>query len=127
MTWLWVGLASAVVLAGAWFLARLRRISSVASSFDCIVKTGNKWVDGRAMYTMGALTWYPIAAMSLRPALVWPRDAIDITQVEHADSGMVIITLQSPEGAFQLCMELQAYAGVRSWLESAPPSPAHVE
>ncbi len=127
MTWLWVGLACAVVLAGVWFLARLRRISSGASSFDCIVKRTSKWVDGRAVYTMGSLTWYPIASLSLHPAFVWPRDAIDITQVEHADSGMVIVTLTSPQGDFELCMELQAYAGVRSWLESAPPTSAHVE
>lgn len=128
MGWLWLALVVAIT-AAAWFVIRLHSVSYRVGSFECAVQRKGRFVDGYACYAVGRLDWYPVASLSSSPAVSWERGGIDITEVSRLESGEARITLVSTgvgglSVTYTLLMATSAYSGVRSWLESAPPTTA---
>ncbi|MDN5558949.1 MAG: DUF2550 domain-containing protein [Ruaniaceae bacterium] len=125
MGWLW---AVPLVLLAAlitWYFARLRFVSNRVGSFECSVLRKGRWAEGYACYAVGRLDWHPILSIASHPAISWKRDTSDVRSVTYADSGhRASVVLSSGGQEHTLSMPSQAYSGLRSWLESSPPSPS---
>lgn len=132
VTVLWVVLAAVVVLA-IWFWVRLRVLATRLGTFPCAVRTATGWTSGLAAYDRDALRWYRVISLANRPARVWPRRTFQIVQrrssggvgtdISWPGAGAVLqeVECRSGQEELVLAMGAGAYAGLASWLESAPP------
>ncbi|WP_349828974.1 DUF2550 domain-containing protein [Brevibacterium litoralis] len=135
-----VGLA---VLAVVLFTARRRGLSRMSGSFDCSLYVGDgsrrpRWRLGVAVFTVEALQWYPVFALTRRPSRVLPRSDLEITARGEPDESeryavlpdAQVITCRygvhggSPSEA-RLALDPEALAAFSSWLESLPPGFNH--
>lgn len=111
-----------------------RRVGSFACAVRPTVQGGTRatpgpealvWSQGVAHYGVGRLDWWRIWSLSPRPALVWDRSDLVVLgrrgmeAVGRPDLFEVRCRHQGDE--FELAMSPDAYAGMMSWLESAPP------
>ena len=125
MVGLWVALGVLLAAALTWYFARLRFISSRIGSFQCSVLRAERWREGYACYAVGRLDWYPLYSIASKPALSWTRGDCDVISVQYDDAGQSARVVMSEAGTeTTLSLPSQAYSGLRSWLESAPPTPA---
>ncbi|WP_454295597.1 DUF2550 family protein [Salana multivorans] len=135
-----VALAALVVVAG-WFWLRLRALGRRVGSFPCAIRTPSGWTSGIACYGAADLRWYRVVSLSPRPRYVWDRSVFAILAPAHpVDSGegpgvgaqrgpggrgrLVQVECRvepGPDGVVSLAVSSGTYAGLASWLESAPP------
>jgi len=123
-----------VVLGAAGTLAmgasRLRTLSGRVGSFVCGARpeqpAGGAWVAGIAQYGSGRLDWWRSWSLSPRPARSWLRTEFRVTGRVPLDGagrpGLYLVRCQHLDTEFELTMSFEAYAGLTSWLEAAPPS-----
>ncbi|RJK98445.1 DUF2550 family protein [Vallicoccus soli] len=126
----------AVVLAG--YAARRRLISSWGGTFDCSLRAGppgvrqsvtHGWMLGIGRYDGGALEWYRLFSLSLRPRERVARRALtvvgrrepDRTEVPVLQPGAVVVECRELERDVDLAMTGSALTGFLAWLEAAPP------
>ncbi len=124
MGWLWV--APLVLLAAllAWYLIRLRSVSNRVGSFECSVLRRGRWAEGYACYGVGRLDWHAVLSIAAHPTMSWRRADTEVQKVTYSDAGhRVRVVIVSGGNERTLSMPSQAYSGLRSWLESSPPSP----
>ncbi|GGI08848.1 DUF2550 domain-containing protein [Isoptericola cucumis] len=127
----WVAIALLVVLAlvlaaGA---SRLRTLSRRVGSFPCQARPAGDphapWVVGIAHYAVGRIDWWRCWSLAPRPARVWERGRLVVTGRAPLDqagqSDQVLVRCRYDDKDFELMMSSGAYAGLASWLESAPP------
>ncbi|WP_402466531.1 DUF2550 domain-containing protein [Isoptericola aurantiacus] len=115
-----------VLVAGA---SRLRTLSHRVGSFQCSARAGSRpdasWSVGIAQYGVGRIDWWRCWSLAPRPARTWQRDRLAITgrapldQAGQPDQYLVRCRYDGVD--FELTMSSGAYAGLASWLESAPP------
>ena len=135
-----VALAALVVVAG-WFWLRLRALGQRIGSFPCAIRTPSGWTSGIACYGAAELRWYRVVSLSPRPRYVWDRNVFAIlgpAQPIDSDQGpgvggqrrpgargrLVEVECRvspGPDGVVSLAVSSGTYAGLASWLESAPP------
>lgn len=131
-----LGLGSLLLVIVAFlvlYLSRQRTLSRRVASFACQVNVGETvrrlWQPGIAQYTHERLLWWRTLSLSPRPARVWLRDRL--TLVERVPLGqddedgrpLLLVHCRHGDEAFQLMLSALAYAGLVSWLESAPRRP----
>lgn len=113
----------ALVLLGILALAlysRARGLSQRVGSFACDLRSGERWVSGVASYGAGRVDWHRLASLSPRPARSWSRRDLQI--VSHDPVGeRCEVRCRYRGDDFELLMVPGAFAGLVSWLESAPP------
>lgn len=133
-----------LALAAGVFWLRLRTLGRRAGSFPCAIQTPSGWTSGIACYAAGDLRWFRVVSLSPSPRYVWSRrsfaivgpavqiDADELPAVRSARSLsgrwlVEIVCRVSPpsrpdqESSVTLAVSAGAYAGLASWLESAPP------
>jgi Protein of unknown function (DUF2550) len=127
----WIGIAVLVVLAlfVAAGVSRLRTLSRRVGSFPCSARPAGSphvaWTLGIAHYSVGRIEWWRCWSLSPRPARTWFRDRLEVTgrvpldQAGQPDQHLVRCRYEGTD--FELSMSAGAYAGLASWLESAPP------
>lgn len=126
-----VGLILFVVLGTLGLGAsRLRTLSGRVGSFVCGARPaqppGGAWVTGIAQYGAGRLDWWRSWSLAPRPTRSWQRTEFLVTGRVPLDSAgrpdLYLVRCRHLDVDFELTMSPDAYAGLTSWLEAAPPS-----
>lgn len=131
MGWVLAALVVAIVLVVALVaFSRLRSLGHRVGSFACaVVMTGaphQPAVQGIAHYAVGRLDWWRRWSLSPRPAHSWPRATLEVESREllPGSEDTYVVRCTTAGAPLVLTMSVPAYAGLTSWLESAPPSSA---
>lgn len=114
------------------FFARMQSLRTRVGSFNCAVRRLARpaiWKIGIAHYGVDRLDWYRTASLSFRPKHTWSREDLDLVekaQIRESDGlrvreFSVRVSCRCGETEFELAMSDDAYFGLRSWVESAPP------
>lgn len=129
----WLVLALVVPAAASLGLlvSRVRSLGRRIGSFECALRRGGRsgWTGGIASFGLDRLDWYRLLSFSLRPAQSWSRSELRIVdRAVRLSAGkrtsIVEANCCSRDAEFTLAMSEQAYAGLTSWLEAAPPGGA---
>lgn len=102
------------------------------STFECSLREsprsyGRGWALGVGAYADGALQWYRLFSLRLRPLLVLDRRRVEITDqrcpvgVESRAlvSGHVVLSVCQDDRVVELAMEPGAVTSFTAWLETA--------
>jgi hypothetical protein len=124
--WIAIALLVAVALVAGLGAVRLRAIAHRVGAFECSARPvgpGASWSLGIAHSGVGRIDWWRCWSLSLRPARTWRRSDLMIVSRRPLDDDRDLFLVEcSYEGTrFELVMSSGAYAGLASWLESAPP------
>ncbi|QTE28748.1 DUF2550 domain-containing protein [Pengzhenrongella sicca] len=135
MTVTLVGVAVCLVLACAvavfaLIASRIRTLSGRVGSFECAARPAQPadgpWVAGIAQYGAGRLDWWRSWSLAPRPSRSWRRAQFEVVgRVSLAGAGrgdLYLVRCRHLDDDFELTMSPEAYAGLASWLEAAPPS-----
>jgi len=132
--WVWGAVGACVVVAGlvlAVYLTRFRSIVTRVGSFECALREpeARRWREGYACYGVDRIDWFPVASLRVRPLFSWSRQEFDVERVDrlvsrHTGRDVVDLVVRVPSGRYHLLIVADAYSGLRSWLEAAPPTPA---
>jgi hypothetical protein len=114
-----------VVLAGLG-LSRWHSITRRVGSFSCALHRGPRWVPGVAHYGARSLYWWRLWSLAPRPERVWPRGTFAVLERHAVDGsqgldGPLLVRCRVGAQEVELVMSPEAYAGLTSWLEAAPP------
>jgi len=109
--------------------SRLRTLSGRVGSFVCGARpahpANSPAVAGIAQYGAGRLDWWRSWSLDPRPAHSWQRTKFLVTGHEPLSvpgrPDLFLVQCQHLGVDFELTMAPEAYAGLTSWLESAPP------
>ena len=115
--------------------SRVRTLSRRVGSFECAFSRATDpnapWIAGIGQYGADRLYWWRWWSLSPRPTRSWLRSRMFV--IEHhavADArgyeGQLVVRCRTDDDTFDLLMSAEAYAGLASWLESAPPAARHV-
>ncbi len=120
-------------------LTRVHSLNRRVGSFACAVRPlavssglrstpgpeAPMWSQGVAHYGVGRLDWWRIWSLAPRPAQVWDRSDLVILGREGMEAvgrpDLFEVRCRHRGTEFELAMSRDAYAGMMSWLESAPP------
>lgn len=127
MGWAIAGVAVIAALAIV-FVFRLRYVSQ-GGAFECGLRRrgAHHVAEGWARYARGRVEWYALASYRIRPSRWWSREELaDLAVVGSVTSarGNELLVITVPGEPTELLMWRTAYAGLRSWLEAAPPRPS---
>lgn len=112
--------ALGVLITGAMRFRGLRRR---VGSFDCNLRRspGTAWTQGIAHYGVGRIDWWRAHTLAMRPERIWPRHELVILGREDFGESACLVRCACAGEEFTLWMSKDAYAGLASWLEAAPP------
>jgi len=126
-------LAAAVVLAA--LMVRRRRLTKDEPTFDMSVRThpqreARGWTLGVARYRGDRLEWFRVFSLSMRPKRVFDRQAMQLMgrrapsgAEEYAlFSGHLVVDTCTDGREVEVALSQEAFTGLISWLEAAPPS-----
>jgi len=123
-------LAITAALVVVLYFTRMRSIVSRVGSFECALRVGGSrsWSNGYATYGADRIDWFPVASLRLGPRHTWRRGAVEVlsaTPRRSEATGRDVVDVSITDGgrAFDLVVQAEAYLGLRSWLEAAPPTP----
>ena len=130
--WWVTAVLCAVVALTIWGYLRVRRLSFQAGTFDCAWRMEKpdsdpteRWVQGLGEYRSDRLVWWKAYALSWRPHRVWLRSSFELVGRLPLDltglPGMYLVSCEYDGIPFELMMSAEAYHGLSSWSESAPP------
>jgi len=138
------GLALLLVLLATLFTVRRVAIGRGAT-FDCSLRTGvvarpeghegpqqadaRHWTIGVARYGPDRLEWFRVFSLSPRPARCFERDRFELVaqrvpsvpESRAVLPGVTVVSARYDSGDVDLAMSPEAYTGLASWLEAAPP------
>lgn len=95
---------------------------------------GSPWRTGLLRLRETTLEWYPLFGLFPRRAHEWPRRGVDISDVREVPSPLNPNTHRAIRVSFRvtctrhgvedgdLVVPVDAYTGLRAWIESAPPT-----
>ncbi|MGV8977701.1 MAG: DUF2550 domain-containing protein [Cellulomonas sp.] len=115
--------------------SRVRTLSRRVGSFECAFSRATDpdapWIAGIGQYGAESLYWWRWWSLAPRPTRSWLRARTLV--IEHhgvADArgyeGQIVVRCRTDDDAFDLLMSAEAYAGLASWLEAAPPAASRV-
>jgi hypothetical protein len=114
-----------VVLAVVLYGVRVRRIANRVGSFECALRrTGVKdWTSGIACYGAGRVYWYRLVSARLAPSRTFAQDELVVLERERRPGAGYVVEARVSHGGevFEIAMVREAFAGLVSWLEAAPP------
>ena len=132
--WVVACLVAVVVLPVAVFTVRRLTLARTKGSFDCSVRPGSLdqpggWTSGVASYGVGELRWFRLFSLSPRPSCTWQRTDLTVKEFRSPERsevyavlpGAVVVTCTVGPDELQLAMSTDAYTGLASWIEAAPP------
>ncbi len=119
-----------VVLLIVLIVSRQRALTHRVGSFVCAVRAASQpagpWVDGVAQYGARHLRWWRAISLAPRPALVWPRDGLEIVErvvldeVDELGRPLVRALVRVGGESFEIQLSSAPYSGLVSWLEAGP-------
>jgi hypothetical protein len=128
-----LGLGSVLLVVGGFlglYISRQRTLSRRVASFTCLLNVGETvgrmWQPGVAQYGRDRLMWWRTLSLSPRPARVWSRSELRLEernpagQEDEDGRPMLLVRCRHGSDVFQIMVSAPAYAGLLSWLESAP-------
>lgn len=126
-----VVLAVALATVAVLFTARRLVLARTLWSFDCSLRRpgATGWTIGVARYGPGHLDWFRIFSLSPRPTTVWPQAGLTVLGRRPVEGGEVFAVLPgalvvrclAAGEEIELAISMDAYVGLASWLEGAPP------
>ncbi|WP_158609720.1 DUF2550 family protein [Cellulomonas triticagri] len=125
-------LAALVVVVAGLAVSRWHSLTRRVGSFRSTQRRHGRWVRGIAHYGARDLYWWRLRSLAPRPEQTWPRGQIGVVErraaVEGTEpGGPLLVRLRvAPGEEVELVMTPEAYAGLTSWLEAAPPVAHHV-
>lgn len=135
LIWTLVGLLVAALLVAGLGFSRLRALSHHVGSFESRLRfttdsvTGGPWRSGFGVYRADRLVWWQSRSLSIRPTHEWLREQFSVTGRVPLDNAgrpdLFLVQCRYGSESFDLTMSPDAYSGLASWLESAPPSSRH--
>lgn len=135
LVWPLVGLLVAALLVAGLGFSRLRSLSHRVGSFESRLRfttdsvTGGPWRSGFGVYHADRLVWWQSRSLSVSPTHEWLRESFSVAgrmPLEHAGRlDLFLVQCRYGQATFDLTMSPEAYSGLASWLESAPPSSRH--
>lgn len=128
--WMLVILGLLAVAAALVVVLRLRALERRVGSFSCAVAPAHAPAPsapprvGVAHYGVGRLDWYRRWSLSLRADRTWSRHDLEVDSRELVPGSDDRYRVRCSYRGEPLVLEMSfpAYAGLTSWLESAPPS-----
>lgn len=128
--WVLVTLGLLAVTAALVVVLRLRALERRVGSFACAVAPTHAPAPtaparvGIAHYGVGRLDWYRRWSLSLRADRTWSRSELEVDSRELVPGSQDRYRVRCSYRGEPLVLEMSfpAYAGLTSWLESAPPS-----
>ena len=129
VVWVVIAVVVLVALIAGAGVSRLRTLSHRVGSFPCaarpVVSPSASWSLGIAHYAVGRIEWWRCWSLAPRPARTWQRELLSVTDREPLDStgqpGQYLVRCRYDGADFELTISADAYAGLASWLEAAPP------
>lgn len=121
--------AALILFVSIYLSARRVWLSRQRGSFDLAVRyPGGRWTVGVARYGSTQLDWFRVFHLSMKPAAVFERRLLFIVG-RRAPGGserailadLVIVRCRYAETEVDLALSEQAYFGLSSWSEAAPP------
>jgi hypothetical protein len=123
-------LVALLVAAAIAFTARRLTVARRGASFDCSLRRSDgHWSLGVARYGNDRIEWFRVFSFSFRPLQTWLRD--DLSVVGHRPTKgaettavlpqAVVVRCRHRDDELDLAMSEDAYTGLASWIESAPP------
>lgn len=109
---------------------RRRLLVRRLGAFDCSARhAGRAWSLGVARYGSDRLEWFRVFSLSPRPRSTWERAGLILLgsrEPEPAESAVllpaaVVVECTIEGSPLLLAMSRDAYTGLSSWLEAAPP------
>lgn len=106
---------------------RMNKARHDVGTFVCSYRSNpqQQWSQGRAVYNVETLDWYPLISFSSKPRHSWDRRAFDIkkTFTEESPTGdnVMILHVRVGKERFQLMVSEADHSGIVSWMEAAPP------
>ncbi len=104
------------------------RLGRMSGTFDLSVRrVGGPWQIGVARFGSTQLDWYNVFSLSLRPAVVYERRRLHIVGRRPAGHGATrvgsttIVRCRYDDEDLDLALTEDAYFGLASWAEAAPP------
>ena len=136
LVWLPAGLLLAALAVVGLGFSRLRTLAHRVGSFECSLRfttasaTGGPWRSGFGVYQADRIVWWQSRSLSVRARYSWHRDLFTVTgrvPLDHAGRpDLYLVQCRHGQESFDLTMSPEAYSGLASWVESAPPSPRPV-
>jgi hypothetical protein len=120
-------LALAVLVVVGLAVSRYRSLTHRVGSFRCSARVRGRFRHGIAHYGSRHLYWWRLRSLAPRPLHVWPRGAFEVLGRSAVDpagptGGAYLVRCRVGDGEeIELVMSPEAYAGLTSWLEAAPP------
>lgn len=122
-------IALALVLAALGLLLwRLRVLALRYHSFECARNSPKGWISGVAVFGADSVEWFRTLSLRPRAHATWMREAITVLERSYRAGGragdpdaIVEVTCTIDGTRIELAMRAGSYAGLASWLESAPP------
>ena len=131
-----LGAVAAVAVALLAFgTSRVRTLSRRVGSFECAFSRATDstapWITGIGQYGAERLYWWRWWSLAPRPTRAWMRSGMTVLeQLPVADArgykAQVVVRCRTGDDVFDLLMSAEAYAGLASWLEAAPPAASRV-
>lgn len=124
--WASMSLIGLIVAAIAWYLMRVRTLTS-RGAFECAYRSepALPWVGGLGVFCTSRVEWYRLGSLSWRPKLVMPRESLIIEEVSpvcvDGQLGVVVLKCSNGGPGFELAVRESSHSAVISWMESAPP------
>lgn len=108
-------------------ISRWQSLTHRVGSFRCSLRVGSRWARGIAHYGARHLYWWRLRSLAPRPEQTWSRGQIAVLERRAATEGgdpggpLLVRCRVGPDEEVELLMTPEAYAGLTSWLEAAPP------
>jgi Protein of unknown function (DUF2550) len=139
--WLFAAFLVVAVLFAAGIAARRFLLERGGGTVECGLRKGSgSWRLGLASYQREELCWFGALGISMRPDEVFPRRDLTVvsrrlpTDAEAASlgPGMIVVECRLGQdrgpggtpgqgGTVELALGKEAFTGLLSWLEAAPP------
>lgn len=111
------------------FTVRRHLLTRTHGSFDCALRDGDGWTVGIARYGVDRVDWYRVFAIRLSPGRTFLRSSLEIVGRRDVAAGErnallpgSVVCMCRYEGRdLELALSMDAYMGLSSWTESAPP------
>ena len=118
-----------LVLGLVGFTVRRYLLTRTHGSFDCALRDGGGWTVGIARYGPDRVNWYRVFGLGMSPSRTFRRNGLEIVgrrelddSERHAVLPDSVVCLCRYEGhPFELALSMDAYMGLSSWSEAAPP------
>lgn len=110
--------------------SRRRTLTMRVGSFECALVRPSRGVAvsvaGTCQYGATSLYWWRDRSLAPRPEHTWTRSGIVVVERSPVDADLapdrVAVLCEADDESFELIMSRDAYAGLRSWIEAAPPA-----